>query len=231
MKIGETRKFSVDKDKYSKCKLKTDFIDNIIEFNVEKLKLKGTASSLTFLRLVAKSPKGTKYGERDYEPGRLQDIRVETWAEGCGIGTILTQLSMNEDDIHETKNIENVAMDNFKEVSFHAVKKWAKASCSKLIVSEMQKIKGTAEMYFNTAKASGFSILFIKRETNDGNPTLYPPSGPCSVDTLEERYDGNENMVDDKGKPLKVRGFDMQWFFCFPKDKTENCNGKKCCIL
>ena len=114
---------------------------------------------------------------------------VETWAEGCGIGTILTQLSMNEDKIHETKNIENVAMDNFKEVSFHAVKKWAKASCSKLIVSEMQKIKGSAEMYFNTAKSSGFSILFIKRETNDVGVCFhrrhlyFARNGLCAVGT------------------------------------------------
>ena len=92
----------------------------------------------------------------------------------------------------------------------------------------MPTARGSSEMYFESAKASGFDLMFIKRETNTENPTLYPPTGPCSVSTLQKRYAGNGEMVDENGKRTKVKGWNMQWFFCFPKVETEDCNKCKC---
>ena len=81
----------------------------------------------------------------------------------------------------------------------------------------------TAGIYFKGPIKSGFTLMFIKRETDDGNPSLYPSTGACSVKTLQERYDGNGGMVDEEGNRLIVTGDDMQWFWCFPNDETQVC--------
>ena len=231
MKIGETRRFQIVKSEHPHCELITSAKNpNIVEFNIEQTENIPDMPK-TMRRFTAKNPLGKDYGKADFQPGYLQRIDVESSAQGCGLGTILTRLRMGGTKLHKLNN-ENVAVDSMNEPNFKEIKKWALSSCKKLIVAEVNvRPRDRAGMFFNSAKASGFDLMFIIRETDDGNPTLYPPSGACSVKTLQERYDGNGNMVDEEGNRLRVRGQDMQWFFCFPKDETKKCMKCKCSIM
>ena len=224
MKTGETRRFQIDKSKHPHCELIASSKNpNLVELNIEKTENLPDMPK-TMRRFMAKNLLGRYYGKADFQPGYFQWIDVEPSAQGCGVGAILTQLGMGDTKLHKL-NEQNVAVDSLNEPNFKDIKKWALSSCRKLIVSEVNvRPRDRAGMFFNSAKASGYELMFIKRETDDGNPTLYPPSGACSVETLQERYDGNGNMVDEEGNRLRVRGEDMQWFFCFPKKKLRNVN-------
>ena len=235
IEVGEIRKFQVDKTKHPYCTLTTNQENpNVVEFNIEKQRnIPGEGE--TMRRLIAKIDidKTKSYGKSDYAPGYIQRIEVEPRAGGCGLGTILTRLTMNEDKIHKIAYRKNVALDSLDEPNFQEIKTWAKSSCSKLILAEVS-LKGCAVkragMYFKGAKAAGFTLMFIKRETDDENPSLYPSTGACSVETLQARYDGTGCMIDDGGNRLRVTGDDMEWFWCFPKDETEKCTKCQCSI-
>ena len=82
-----------------------------------------------------------------------------------------------------------------------------------------------ASINFKSFKASGFTNMFIKCDT-DKIPFIYPEAGSCSIDDLEQRYDGQGYMVKD-GKRVKMAGEDMEWYFCFPKMGPTT----KCCTI
>ena len=241
IKDGEIRTFQKDKSKHPHCTLITNPDNpNIVEFNIEKQRNIPNEAE-TMLRLVAKI--GTdltkRYGRLDYLPGYIQNVFVEPEAGGCGLGTILLRLSMNEDGFHEIEGTDqgqkNIAMDSMDEPNFKEIKTWVRSTCSKLILAEVSLRRGsgkTAGIYFKGPIKSGFTLMFIKRETDDGNPSLYPSTGACSVKTLQERYDGNGGMVDEEGNRLIVTGDDMQWFWCFPNDEiqTQKCINCRCSI-
>ena len=229
MKTGETRTFQVEKSEnpfseFPHCRLVTNAATpNTVTFTIEKVKDVPDMPK-TFRRFIALNPRGRNYGQADWLPGYLERIDVEHNAQGCGLGQILTRLGMNEFGIHQVNNKENVALDSldFFKPNFDEIKKWAKSSCIKLFLMEMDiRPRDRAGLFFNSAIASGFTEMFIIRETDDGNPTLYPTSGAfgCSVESLQSKYDGNGNMVDGEQR-IGVHGQDMQWFFCYPTDRA-----------
>ena len=86
------------------------------------------------------------------------------------------------------------------------------------------KPRSTAHVYFNSAKAAGFTKMFMIDHVWLWHEPVnfYPKKGPCPVKTLQKRYSEDGYMVDGKEKTL-VWG--MNWFFCYPKkvQKTSTC--------
>ena len=135
---------------------------------------------------------------------------------------------MNEAKIHKTTNRNNFAIQSLQDDRFKNLQECVKSTCSKIIMLEMNaKDAGEdrASIHFKSFKASGFTRMFIKRNT-DNDPSIYPDDGSCSIDELQERYDGHGHMVKD-GIRLKVAGKDMEWYFCFPQMGPT----KKCCSI
>ena len=81
-----------------------------------------------------------------------------------------------------------------------------------------------AGLYFKSAKSSGYTQMIINRLDENGSLTTYPKTGPCCIDELEKRYDGNGYMV--KGRE-KVQVAGANWVFCLPK----NSHSAECCTI
>merc|ERR1712018_467112 len=97
--------------------------------------------------------------------------------------------------------------------------------CSKILYLLMvAKPRDRAGLYFKSAKASGYNQMFINIVDKKGSPTTYPEKGPCCVDDLKKRYDGNGYMANGG---QKVHVAEANWVFCLPKKPP----GSKCCTI
>ena len=236
MEVGETRKFEVDKNVKKGCKLPGE---GIIEIQIKKEQPKVWASEF---RMV--SPKADDVFI-NCDDGYIDKLQTRGIAENCGIGKILMQLCLNENEIHNVANndkngalnqIDKYITDCNKKESCNEIaqaeiaqleklREWIPTHCSKLILLEMQaKPRSTAHVYFNSAKAAGFKKMFmIDHVWLWYEPVnFYPKKGPCPVKMLQKRYSEDGYMVDGKEKTL-VWG--MNWFFCYPKkvQKISTC--------
>ena len=87
------------------------------------------------------------------------------------------------------------------------------------------KPRDRAGLYFKSAKASGYNQMIINLvDEKTGAPTTYPKKGPCCVDELEKRYDGNGYMVHG-GRKVHVAA--SNWVFCLPKQPPPS----ECCTI
>ena len=171
MAFGETRKFKVNKREKKNCKLPGP---EMVEIEIKK------ESSLLFasnFRMV--SPSAEAFVNCD--DGFVPLIQTQGIAENCGIGKILMQLCMNEENIHNVaRNDKNGALAKLKDyiqeckerencrsrqdlvIKFKNLKKWSKSHCSKLIYLEMAaKPYEKAHLYFKSSIASGFTDMLV----------------------------------------------------------------------
>ena len=215
MKSGEVRTFEIDTKKKQNCGLPKKLPGkDIVEV---KIKLDRSPGRSIFAMV------GREEGAYVYcYPAYLQQLEVRGDAKQCGIGTILTKLCFNEDNIHNVENnTKNVAVQMIKNWSkrpgstdklrLQKLEKWATEKCSKMLfIDVVPTPKSAAHGYLSSAMASGFTEMFIKIDED-----MYPPTGPCSVKTLKERYRESGNMVDKDGE-TEVWG--NHWYFCYPKN-------------
>ena len=143
-------------------------------------------------------------------PGYIGLVYTKGKAEGCGIAQILMRLCLNDGSIHDVANQEaNLAMRDILYSDLEILQKWAQ-ECTKIVYMTMSADpKSGAYVYFKSVRASGFNQMFIR--INDQE--MYPKSGPCSVETLQERYNEG-NMVE--GKDVEDV-YEKNWYFCLPK--------------
>ena len=232
MQIGEVRKFKIDKNKKKSCGLPGE---GVIEIEIKKEK--GTITEFSYKMVSNEREAFLECGH-----GYLRQLKTKGKAENCGIGRILTELCMNEKDIHRTTNQdpnENSAIEKienyiriYKEMAnnkeqikkLKKLKKWSLSHCSKLIYLWMTADPRTgAHVYFNSAISSGFTELFMISKY--GELRFYPDEGPCSVKNLQERYSDDGYMIEgDKKNDVG----DWNWFFCQPKEPKKE---PKCTIL
>ena len=241
MKMGEIRKFKIDKNKKKECRLPGK---GIIEIEIKK-----EESNVAEFALEMVSNEGEAYLQCDY--GYIAQVRTEGIAEKCGIARIFTELCMNEKKIHKTKDVANnkaiIQMEEYLQVcqkresckendeqlkKLRDLKEWATTHCSKFIYLIMTAKGSGAHVYFNSAVASGFTEMFMMSDftdeelaNRDNLEDIYPKEGPCAVKTLQERYSDDRTMLDGDEKTSVG---DWNWFFCHPKKPSNN---PKCTIL
>ena len=245
MKIGEIRKFKIDKNKKTDCKLQPSE-QGIIEIEIKKEKKRSGIRGGFIFELVENKE---TYIKCDY--GYVYVLKTKGKAEKCGIGRILTELCMNEKNFHQTtylgenKNLAFCKLDNYfrdsnnrpedklKLKQVNKLKKWSKSHCSKLIWLLMAANPPSgAHVYFNSAMASGFTEMFMINELDDGiiendfdEIEFYPDKGPCSTKNLQDRY-SDDGIIVEGNTRTDVVGWN--WFFCKPKTPAEQ---NKCTIL
>ena len=208
MAVGESRTFIIDTSKPT-CKMKEN-----------KITIKKT--------LLKSSSNNRKLNVEVYNafincfPGEINWLWTKGLTEGCGIGKILMRLCLNEENIHDVVegSNENLAIKYIKKLTVpghELLKKWATVECSKIVYLAMAPEPfDRAYVYFKSARESGFNQMVFEIEEIG----MYPKSGPCSVETLQERYD-NGNMVE--GYDI-VEVIDQFVFFCVPRKKLEQAH-------
>ena len=232
MKIDEIRKFEIDKNKKKDCGLPGE---GVIEIEIKKEK--GNIQKVSF-----KMVNNEKEAFLNCDHGHISQLKTKGKAENCGIGRILTELCMNEKNLHRTSFLgvnKNLAFDKMDEYiriygkkveheekvnKLKKLKERFSSHCSKLIYLWMKAKPPTgAHVYFNSAIHAGFTELFMINAYSLFE--FYPDEGPCPVKTLQDRYSDDGFMVEgDKKK--NVVGWN--WFFCQPKQDQEQ---PKCTIL
>ena len=217
MATNEGRIFKIDKSKSRGCMLDGSTEDpNIIEIKIKKIKDDRFQSRFIFFM------EGSRDTELICSPGYLVSVNVEPKEQGCGISKILARLCFNEDSIHDAKSVlEDHAIKPLDEKQ----KQWILSTCSKILyLCMVAKPRDRAGLYFKSAKSSGYTQMVINHVDEKGFPTTYPKKGPCCIDELEKRYDGNGYMVNGREK---VHVAEASWVFCLPKKATS----AKCCTI
>ena len=238
MELDEVRKFKIDKNKKKECKLQPSK-QGIIEIEIKKEKeLEGPSKFIYKLVGSDYLPKEA-FLKCDY--GYVEFLKTKGKAEKCGIGRIFTELCMNEKNLHQTshsgtnKNLGIQKLNDYIKDSkdkpkfakerkqLKAFKKWSKSHCSEIIYLEMTaNPPSNAHVYFNSAKASGFTDMFMITGLIDFQK--YPDEGPCPTKILQDRYD--DGFMVEGNEKTRVVGWN--WFFCKPKNPEEQ---NKCTIL
>ena len=229
MKIGEVRKFEIDKNKKKECGLPGE---GVIEIEIKKVK--GNIQKFSFQMV-----NNEKEAFLNCDHGHISQLKTKGKAENCGIGRILTELCMNEKNLHRTSTNKNLAfakMDEYIKIygkkveheekvnKLKKLKERFSSHCSKLIYLWMKAKPPTgAHVYFNSATHAGFTELFMINAYTLFE--FYPDEGPCPVKTLQDRY-SNDGFMVEGDKKKKVVGWN--WFFCQPKEIQEQ---PKCTIL
>ena len=245
MELDEVRKFKIDKNKKKECKLQPSK-QGIIEIEIKKEKEREGPSKFIYKLVGSDYLPKEAFLKCDY--GYVEFLKTKGKAEKCGIGKIFTELCMNEKNLHQTshsgtnKNLGIQKLNDYIKDSkdkpkfakerkqLKAFKKWSKSHCSEIIYLEMTaNPPSNAHVYFNSAKASGFTEMFMITEPLDGNDLdeldFYPLEGPCSTKNLQDRYSNDGIMVEGNTRKDVVG---WNWFFCKPKEPTEQ---NKCTIL
>ena len=219
MEIDQTRTFKVDKKKKKNCQLPTDEI---------KIKKRLRARNQYSFIMVEPSPNSGAYVV--CMSGFVSQLLVPANAKECGIGNFLMQLCFNEGTIHNVENNnENRALTKLryewesKSIPMaEEMEKWVRSKCDKILHLKMAADPASAaHLYFNSAKDSGYTEMFIALQKE-----FYPTEGPCSVMTLKERYTADGYMIDDDGTEVRILGNNKvkvhgrYWFFCKPKTPT-----------
>ena len=238
MKPEKIRSFEYEKSQFPKCRLRTSCCktcqcSTTLKIEIKKLKKvpvrtilppleRGTIRFRTWNMDIREGN-----GYIDCQPGHIKYIRVDPELQGCGIGTILIKLCMNEKKIHNVKmNRKNIALKSLKILKFKKTMNWIKSHCSKVVMLKMKyETHFLASMLFKSAKQFGFSILVIKRQESREPPTLYPKAGPCNIHELATNYKNRKMDID--GSSVPVVGDNMEWYFCRPTKKTAK-NIPKC---
>ena len=241
MKMGEIRKFKIDKNKKKECRLPGN---GIIEIEIKK-----EESNVAEFALEMVNNAGEAYLLCDN--GYIAHVKTEGKAEKCGIARIFTEICLNEKKMHKTQEVANnkglFQMEEYLQVcekrasckendkqlkKLKDLKDWSTTHCSKFLYLIMTAKGGGAHVYFNSAVASGFTEMFMMSYFKDEELVgtnylvdIYPKSGPCAVKTLQERYSDDRTMLDGEEKTSVG---DWDWFFCHPKKPSNN---PKCTIL
>ena len=231
MEVDETRSFEIDKKVKKNCKLPGP---QIVEIQIKKER--SEFMQLTKFRMVNPDLAPAE-AFINCEDGFVDYLKTKGPAADCGIGKILMQLCLNEDEIHNVKRKdENRALQKLKDYiddckkkascsqndklikKLGNTKKWAKSHCKKLIYLEMRADPRTqAHLYFKSTIASGYTQMFMITEELDDTPStwdFYPKEGPCPVEMLQKRYSDDGYMINGQ-EIIEVLG--MNWFFCQPK--------------
>ena len=205
---GEQRVFTIDLKGKPYCLL------NHEDITISKKDWKPTLDKSTFQVLGFE-----RIAYIDCRPGYIQDLKTKGKTENCGIGKILTQLCLNEKDFHEVVNNEDNQAMRYINFWTHTTQKeellkledWIKSNCLKLVSLLMTaEPPSGAYVYFKSALASGFTLMFI--EIADAE--MYPKNSVCSVEELQKRYNEDGQMVSDGDK---VSVYEKTWYFCKPK--------------
>ena len=221
MSSEEVRNFKIYRKRKPNCQLPGD---EIIEISVKKIVDPDDPGDIEFVVV-----RYEKEAFINCASGFIHYVQAAEDTEGCGIGTILTNLCFSEDKIHNVvNNQENDAMksihDWIKECEkkesckgtdhqeeLVKLEKWVRTECSRLIaLYNSADPKNRAFLYFKSALETGYSKMFIKKKHDD----MYPKDDCRSVETLRGRYNGNGEMVEGD---IKVDVYEKYWFFCKPK--------------
>ena len=213
MAFGETRTFQIDKKKYLKCRLAENEIeilkdDYFGQDNPGFIVVKNVASA-----------------DVECRPGSINDIRVSEEARECGIGTMLMQLCLNEEKIHNVaENDKNQGLNLIRELSetnavpnVKEVESWVDSNCEKLVSLDMTcSIPPSAHVFFSSALASGYTEMFFALIMRSRRSEFYPSKIPGLVKDMKERYNDNGYIVESDGNEIKVAG--EMWYFCQPRN-------------
>ena len=235
MQVGETRKFEIDKNKKKDCKLPGK---GVVEIDIKKEESKSFA--FTFRAFLKHKSLTLPAGFINCDYGFIALLKTQYY-QNCGIGKILTQLCLNEEEIHQAvgneKNGALIQMEKYVEEcekkesckknderlkELKDLQELIRSHCSKLIWMEMEANNGKAQtgahVYFNSGIASGFTEMFMSTHLKFDKFDFYPKNGFGEVKSLQARYSDDGYMIDGD-KKTKVWGWN--WFFCHPK-KSED---------
>ena len=227
MKPEKIRSFEYEKSQFPKCRLRTSCCktcqcSKTLEIEIKKVKKvpvrtilppleRGTIRFRTWNMDIREGN-----GYIDCQPGHIKYIRVDPELQGCGIGTILIKLCMNEKKIHNVKmNRKNIALKSLLP-EFKKTMNWIKSHCSKVVMLKMDK--PVASMFFKSAKLFGFSIVVIKRWVKTSTEELYPHAAPCNIHEIATNYKNGRMDID--GRSVMVTGKSHEWYFCLPTKTT-----------
>ena len=216
MAFGETRIFQIDKKKYLKCRLAENEIeilkdDYFGQDNPGFIVVKNVASA-----------------DVECRPGSINDIRVSEEARECGIGTMLMQLCLNEEKIHNVaENDKNQGLNLIRELSetnavpnAKEVESWVDSNCEKLVSLDMTcRIPPSAHVFFSSALASGYTEMIFALINISEYSKFYPLKFPGSVQEMKEHYTDDGYILESDGNKVKVRG--EIWLFCQPKNANK----------
>ena len=197
--------FQIDITLRQKCKLEaTKSNAKIVEVRIKKTKV-GQSSWKYELNEVDLTAYLT------CKPG-YYDLRIKEPELNCGIAQILIQLCLNEENIHDVKNIENQARFSIGPARFI----WVKNHCKKFLFTGTKENLGLLGFVGISELASSILQAAILSQYNGGliklpNLDFYPPEGFTFTTDLLGRYDGKGRMVKD-GKVVNIDK--PEWFFC-----------------
>ena len=230
MQVGETRKFEIDKNKKTDCKLPGE---GVVEIDIKKEESESFAFTFkaSFKHKSLTLPAGFIYC--DY--GFVALLKTQYY-QNCGIGKILAQLCLNEEEIHkvvgnekngaliqlekyirECEKIESCKKNDEHLKKLKDLQELIRSRCSKSIWMEMEAKNGNAKtgahVYFNSAIASDFTEMFMTTHSKFDEFEFYPKEGLGEVKSLQARYSDDGYMI-DRDKKTEVWGWN--WFFCHP---------------
>ena len=165
MEILETRTFEIDKNQKRDCRLPEDKIDKKIKIQIQKTQEEDD-DDYSF----AMVHHDTADAYITCISGLVSMVSVSDDARQCGIGTILTQLCLNEQKIHNVaNNLENRALMKIKGFAkshdpamVNQVDNWVNTKCEKIVYLNMvARPPSAAKVYFKSALETGFTEMFI----------------------------------------------------------------------
>ena len=225
----ELRTFEYDTSPFPKCVWgsPSSKYESSFKLRIRKYQRKDKRSNMgleevpkgAFRFRTSKIPTGNMY--IDCHPGFIDKPVIARDSivrkiQGCGIGTILIKLCMNEKKIHNAKrNRKNTALKSLGP-KFKKTMNWMKSHCSKVVMLKMDK--PVASMFFKSAKLFGFSIVVIKRWVKTSTEELYPHAAPCNIHEIATNYKNGRMDID--GRSVMVTGKDHEWYFCLPTKTT-----------
>ena len=210
MKNKEIRKFEIDRNKYTKCRLAS-------------VKIKKEEQSETEMKFFAVETAADAYITcKSGEVTALETARNRMkQLKKCGIGTMLIQLCFNEISIHNVVNndknaavasLENVSKANKIKIA-QKIEEWVKYHCKRAVRMKLTCDPASdARVFFSSAIASGYTEMFFKLKKE-----FYPREGRGLVEDLMKRYTDEGNYLESDGTNNNVRVLGEHWFFCKPR--------------
>ena len=213
MDFGEKRTFQIDKQKHAKCRLAENEIeilknDDCGKDNPSFIVVDNVASAIV-----------------ECMPGCIYDVRVSEEARECGIGTMLLQLCLNEEEIHNVANNDKShGLSLLRELSetnevpdAKEVESWVYSNCEKFVSLEIVcSIPPSAHVFFSSALASGYTEMFFALINHSKRSEFYPLKIPGSVKEIKKKYSADGYILESDGNKVKVTG--EIWLFCQPRN-------------
>ena len=159
--------------------------------------------------------------------GSIDHIQVSEEARECGIGTMLMQLCLNEEEIHNVANNNfNYGVSLIRQFSetynvpyAKEVGSWVNSNCEKLVSIDLDcSIPPSVHVFFSSALASGYTDMIFALITLS-QKRFYPMKTLGSVKEMKKHYTDDGYILESDGN--KVELFGEIGLFCQPRNPNK----------